>query len=95
MDRLAIPRVTDVPFLATFGELDDLAQTSVELEAMLRYCDQGYRIEYHNCEGLGHVETAGVTLPYMVRWTADRLAGVEWDESAVCKYSGPVNCDDL
>ncbi|MFH1529986.1 MAG: lipase family protein [Pseudomonadota bacterium] len=95
VDRMSVPRVSDVPFLATFGELDDLAQTSVELEAMVRYCAQGYRIEYHNCAGLGHVETAAATLPYMARWTADRLSGKEWDPAVVCSDSEPIDCDTL
>jgi hypothetical protein len=96
VDRMALERVpSDTPFLATFGELDDLVQTPVELEAMARYCAQGYRIEYVSCAGLGHVETAGELLPYMARWTKDRLDGVEWPATAICESTEPVDCSAL
>ena len=94
-DRMSIPRVSDAPFLATFGENDDLVQTPVEMEAMARYCAEGYRIEYLTCAGLNHQEAAAATLPYMARWTAARLAGEEWPEAAVCTSAEPIDCDTL
>ena len=95
VDRMSAPRVSDTPFLTTFGELDELAQTSVELEAVARYCEEGYRIEYHNCAGLNHAEAGVATLHYMAKWTAARLAGEEWDAAAVCTGSEPIDCDTL
>ena len=94
-DRMSLERISDTPFLVNFGEHDDLVQTPLELEAMARYCDQGYRIEYLTCAGLGHVEAGTAALYYMARWTKQRLAGEEWPEAAVCSTNEPVDCEDL
>ena len=93
--RMSLQRVTDTPFLVNFGENDDLVQTPLELEAMARYCDEGYRIEYLNCAGLGHVEAGTAALYYMARWTKARLAGDPWPEETICAASEPVDCDAL
>jgi len=95
VDRMQIPRISDAPFLATFGENDNLVQTSVELAAMARYCAEGYEIEYLNCAGLNHVQAGVSTLHYMHKWTTARLAGEDWPGAAICSSQEPVDCDIL
>lgn len=75
LDGTSVERISDTPIFATFGEQDDLAQTSVELEAMIRYCEKGWRIEYFVCAGLDHVMAGAASLYYMHHWTQDRLNG--------------------
>ncbi len=92
LDGSSVERVSDTPILATLGEHDDLAQTYVELEAMIRYCEHGYRIEYFVCAGLDHVMAGAASLYYMHHWTQDRLKGKPWEEAAICAPSAPVDC---
>jgi len=94
-DRMSIPRLSDTPFLATFGEKDELSHTPTELAAMARYCANGYRIEQVNCADMMHAEAGTATLHYMHKWTQARLAGEPWAEDRICGSADPMNCDEL
>ncbi|MGM0575311.1 MAG: lipase family protein [Myxococcota bacterium] len=91
--RTSVPRITDTPFLATFGELDDLVITELERKDIARLCEDGYRIEYLECAGEGHTGGAVASLPYMLAWVADRVAGEPWPEDEACTIDAPVECE--
>ena len=95
LDGSSVERLSDTPILATFGEHDDLAQIDVELEAMNRYCEQGYRIEYFTCAGMDHVQAGVSSLYHMHHWTQGRLAGEPWNEEEICAPSAPVDCEAM
>lgn len=87
-----VPRVRDVPVLATFGERDDLVITPVELADMERLCGQGYRIEVLECAGEGHTSGLVSMVSYAHAWTQARIRGDSWDPGRVCRQAGPEDC---
>jgi hypothetical protein len=93
--RTSVPRVSDAPFLAVFGETDDLVITPLEREDIPVLCAQGYRIEYLECAGRGHVDGAVAGLKYMKAWVERRLAGEAWPEESVCVVTPPQDCEKL
>lgn len=90
-----VPRVRDVPVLATFGERDDLVITPVELADMERLCGQGYRIEVLECAGEGHTSGLVSMVSYAHAWTQARIRGDPWDPARVCHLVGPEDCAAL
>ena len=90
-----VPRASDVPFLATFGERDTLVITPVQLRDMERLCGQGYRIEVLECAGAGHTSGLVPMVAYAHAWTQARIRGDPWDSARVCHLDGPVDCASL
>ena len=90
--RTTLPRISDSPILAIYGELDSLVQPEVELATMKRLCSMGYRIEYHVCAGLEHVQAGTAAFIHMFSWTKDRLAGKPWPEEVICTDAPPMDC---
>ena len=91
-----VPRVRDVPVLATFAEDDNLVITSVQLGSVERLCaDEAYRIETVRCANESHSRGAVASLAYVFRWLRERTAGEPWDAERICSVPDPVNCRAL
>ena len=88
----SVPRLRTTPTLIVTGETDDLVTTSVVRDDVVKLCNDGYRIQYLECAGAGHVEAALWSLPEQVAWLKERLAGTEPEETDVCKVNAPVQC---
>ena len=91
--RSSVPRLSDAPILAIFGENDQLSQPDVEVASMERLCEMGWQIEYHVCAELGHVEAGVAAFIQMFQWTKERLAGEPWPAAQICVTAPPVDCD--
>ncbi len=91
LGRTSVPRASDTPFLAAYGELDDLVITAVEREAIPALCAAGYRIEYFECAALGHTDGAVAAVPYALRWLAAELAGLP-STKPLCQITPPEDC---
>ncbi len=88
----SVPRISDTPFMVTYGEMDPLILPAVEKENIPSLCEAGYRLTYVECAGKGHSDGAWAALPAIVRWAEDRLAGVPLDEEGLCVITPPVDC---
>jgi hypothetical protein len=91
----SVPKASDVPYLTPYAELDTLVVTAVEKKQWLKNCEQGYRMEYLECAGLGHSKGALSSLAYVRVWLDARLAGEPWDEDIICVMTEPVDCLEL
>ena len=88
----SVEQLDDVPYLATFGEKDQLVNTQVELEAVQSLCTAGYRIETVLCADADHAQGGVQPIPYMFDWTRDRLDGKPWPAASVCAIPAPQDC---
>lgn len=88
-----IPLMRATPTIITLGDLDDLVYTPVVREDLPRLCDQGYVLEHLECAGAGHVDAVVQSIPYLIRWVDDRLAGMPMAEP--CTIHAPVDCTQL
>jgi hypothetical protein len=87
------PRVGDGAVMFILSEKDELENIPVERAAFSRLCqDQGYRMQFLECEGARHAQGGAWSLPEQRAWLMDRLAGTPMDESKVCQLSAPVRC---
>jgi pimeloyl-ACP methyl ester carboxylesterase len=89
--EIPLERIT--PTLIAQGEIDDLVFTPVVREDLPRLCDQGYQIQHVECAGAGHVDAVVQSIPYMIGWVEDRLAGMPLTD--VCTINAPVDCTQL
>jgi len=89
----AVPHETDTPTLMVLAEADDLAIADYARADITALCDQGYRIEHLECEGLGHVDGAVETLQRQLAWAKSRVSGESWDASRVCVINEPEDCE--
>jgi pimeloyl-ACP methyl ester carboxylesterase len=89
--EIPLERIT--PTLIAQGEIDDLVFTPVVREDLPRLCDQGYQIQHVECAGAGHVDAVVQSIPYMIGWVDDRLAGMPLTD--VCTINTPVDCTQL
>lgn len=88
-----IPLASKTPTLVTQGEIDDLVFTPVVREDLPRLCDQGYEIEHVECAGAGHVDAVLQSVPFIIRWVDERLAGKPIADP--CAIHKPVDCTAL
>ena len=88
----SIPLLRSTPTLMVLAEDDDLAIASYAREDATALCAQGYRIEYVECAGVGHVDGAVDTLQRQLTWAQDRAVGLPWDDSAACVITAPQDC---
>lgn len=87
-----IPRTIDPPVLVQVSGADELVVASTVRASIPGLCDDGYRIDYIECEGADHTEGAVDTLPYQLEWVAERLAGTPLPQSDVCVVDEPIDC---
>ncbi len=85
-----LPLMVNTPTLVVLGEADDLVYSPVVREDLPRLCDQGYVIEHYECAGAGHVDAATSSIPFVIGWANDRLAGKPLVEP--CEIHAPVDC---
>ena len=85
-----IPHANDTPTLYVVSGEDELVAADVVRADFGVLCEQGYRMEYLECEGADHTEGARDSLPYQREWVAARLAGEALTE--VCVQSAPLDC---
>lgn len=90
-----IPRAANSPTLFVVGELDSLAFAGTERESARKLCDEGQDIEFIECAGTTHVETATSSLFYQWQWIERRLAKDEWRDGGSCEIKAPVDCEAL
>lgn len=89
----SVERHSDTPFLFVLGENDDLVHSPVEREDFDRLCSRGYRMQYLECAGAGHVEGATWSIPEQVRWLEARVRGEPLPSDAVCQRGPPTACE--
>ncbi len=87
-----LPRDNDTPALFVVSGEDDLVATAVVQEDFGQLCDEGYRMEYLECEGAGHAEGAVDSLPYQMQWVRARLDGEPLEE--YCVRTEPLDCEE-
>lgn len=85
-----LPFTVFTPTLVVQGEADDLVYTPVVRDDLPKLCDQGYVIEHYECAGAGHTEAATSSIPFVIQWANDRLAGKPL--TAPCVIHQPVDC---
>jgi hypothetical protein len=90
-----IPRDSNSPTLFVVGELDTLAFAGTERESARKLCDEGQDIEFIECAGTTHVETATASLFYQWQWIQRRLAKDTWIDGGSCEIKAPVDCEAL
>lgn len=70
----------EAPLLVAQGGSDTLILASMQEQYVAGLCAAGQRLEYRTYEGQGHVdlvEANSPLIPDLIRWTEDRLAGLE------------------
>jgi pimeloyl-ACP methyl ester carboxylesterase len=95
LEDTLIPRTIDPPVLVQVSGADELVVASTVRDSIAGLCDDGYRIDYIECEGADHTEGAINSLPYQIEWVAERLAGTPLPESEVCVVDAPIECEDF
>ena len=95
LEHTAIPRTIDPPVLIQVSGADDLVVASTVRDSIPGLCDDGYRIDYIECEGADHTEGAVNSLPYQIEWVAERLAGTPVPEAEICVVDAPIECEDF
>jgi len=93
LNATEIPRDNDTPTLFVVSGEDDLVATDVVRQDFNVLCDQGYVMEYLECEGAGHSEGALYSLPYQWQWVQARLAGESLSDA--CVQTEPVDCSEF
>jgi dienelactone hydrolase len=91
----SVPRISNVPFLTSYAEQDELLVTAIEQEVWPVLCQLGYDMEYKECAGYGHSQGALAILPYAKQWLDDRVKGIPIDANKNCVMTPPVDCDAL
>lgn len=89
--RSPIPRPSGAPVLMIVGEQDTLVVGEVERAHASVLCDAGYTIDYIECAGLDHVDTAYATFDEQLAWVKERLAGLPIP--APCAIDAPTSCE--
>ncbi len=95
LEHTAIPRTIDPPVLIQVSGADELVVAHTVRDSIPGLCDDGYRIDYIECEGADHTEGAVDSLPFQLEWVADRIAGVPVPESEVCVVDEPIDCEQF
>jgi len=90
-----IPRASNSPTLFFVGELDSLAFAGTERESARKLCQEGQAIEFIECAGTTHVQTAVDSLFYQWQWIERRLAKADWVDGGSCEIKAPVDCETL
>lgn len=88
-----VPLESDSPVLVVVAEEDTLVPAAPIRADVPVLCDMGYRIQYLECAGVGHVDGAVDSLPTQWAWILDRVAGLPLEES--CVINPPEQCVGL
>lgn len=88
-----VPLKSKTPTLVPLGEADDLVYTPVVRADLPGLCEQGYQIEHVECAGAGHTDAVLQSVPFIIRWVEDRLAGEPLEDP--CTIHAPVDCTQL
>ncbi len=91
----AIPRDIDPPVLVQVSGADELVVASTVRDSIPGLCDDGYRIDYIECEGMDHTDGAVYSLPYQIDWVAARVAGEPLPEEETCVVDQPIDCEQF
>ncbi len=95
LEHTAIPRAVDSPVLVQVSGADELVVASTVRDSVPGLCDDGYRIDYIECDGMDHTDGAVASLPYQIDWVAARLAGEALLEEEVCAVDEPIDCEQF
>ncbi len=87
-----IPLYNDTPTLFIVGENDTIVSPTVARADFDRLCGMGYSLDYLECAGADHMDTALWSLVDQHDWVRDRLDGVPLDTTSLCQQSSPVTC---
>jgi pimeloyl-ACP methyl ester carboxylesterase len=90
-----IERKGNTPTLFLVGELDSLAYAGTERESARKLCEEGQDLEFIECAGTTHVQTAVDSLFYQWQWIERRLAKAPWLDGGSCEINAPVDCEGL
>jgi len=90
-----IPRTIDPPVLVQVSGADELVVASTVRDSIPGLCEDGYRIDYIECEGADHTDGAINSLPYQLEWVADRLAGIPLPDAEICVVDDPIDCEQF
>lgn len=85
-----VKRRSNTPFLFILGEKDDLVIPSIERADFQRLCQMGYRMQFLECSGAGHVQAGTWSIPEQVSWLAARVKGEPMTN--VCQLAPPTHC---
>ncbi len=85
-----VKRYSDTPFFFVLGEKDDLVIPTVERDDFQRLCKMGYRMQFLECSGAGHVDAGKWSVPEQLEWLAARMKGEPMQH--VCELAQPTRC---
>jgi hypothetical protein len=88
-----VPLASDSPVFITTASDDTLVHAAPTRDAVPTLCEMGYRIEYLECAGAGHVDGAVDSIPAQWEWIQARLAGEPLEQT--CVVTEPVECVGL
>lgn len=86
-----IPRGSDAPVFIVAGERDELVVGARVRDDIPRLCEQGYVIDYVECDEAGHVDAAANTLLRQMDWVKARFDGEPL--GATCVVGAPEVCE--
>lgn len=87
----SIPRGSDAPVFIVSGEHDDLVVGARVRADIPGLCEQGYNIDYVECEEAGHVDAAANTLLRQIDWVKARFDGEALE--GTCVVGAPEVCE--
>lgn len=90
LNYTSVKRIVDVPFLFIVSEKDELVNPTVQRKSFDTLCQQGYKMNYIECQGAGHTNGAVWSLPLQLSWIKERLEGVPMKNS--CQRTAPTCC---
>ena len=87
----SVPRAGDANVFYIIGENDELVDNLTARQTFENLCDQGYVMQFVECEGLKHTDAAVQTIIMQVEWLFHCLDGnlVEEDQ---CVITEPQEC---
>ncbi len=95
LEDTVIPRTIDPPVLVQVSGADELVVASTVRDSIPGLCDDGYRIDYIECDGADHTDGAVYSLPHQIEWLADRVAGTPLPDDEICVVDEPIDCEQF
>ena len=86
------PVVPSGQVLFIIGEKDELVDHTVERTTFQTLCGMGYEMEFVECQGLTHFETALQTINLQLEWVESCLSGQGISPEALCQLKDPQSC---
>lgn len=69
----SVPRISDTPFLFVQSQNDEIVVPAVERADFVHLCEQGYQMDYIECQNAGHSQSGLWSLKEQLLWLKDRL----------------------